>query len=222
MFMQSIMMGYGFGTGFQYSKRKISAMSNEEFNTTTIQNETQKMFAAYKLIIPDLEDSIRDSKELQKTVLTEMINIPANLIKDLFGILAPDTIQPSGASGSTTGTFETTQETTGGSGTTTEKIDPTEGSDLLTNISAAVPDTIPPLTIADYYKRLVYNDLWKTIPFGVNPASADEIEKVKRAFFTSFSSTLVRTLVVVKIVIIQSGGQTSTGTTNKYRIYYHL
>ncbi len=85
MFMQSIMMGYGFGTGFQYSKRKISAMSNEEFNKTTIKDETVKMFEAYTKIIPDLQQSIRDSKDLQVTVVEEMVKIPAHLLNALLG-----------------------------------------------------------------------------------------------------------------------------------------
>lgn len=96
MFMQSVMMGYGFGTGFQYSKRKISAMSNEEFNATTMKNESQKMFQAYKEIIPDLKQSITDSKELQSTVLAQMIDIPRQLLEDLFGGGSPTSIPPTG------------------------------------------------------------------------------------------------------------------------------
>ncbi len=35
---QSLVIGKMFGVGFQYGKRKISAMSNEEFNKLTFQD----------------------------------------------------------------------------------------------------------------------------------------------------------------------------------------
>ncbi len=210
MFMQSVMMGYGFGTGFQYSKRKISAMSNEEFNATSIKNETQKMFKAYHEIIPSLEDSIRDSKELQKTVLTEMINIPANLIKDLFGILAPDTQEPSGTSGSTTGTFETTQETTGGPGTTTTK--PTADPFALEN---ALLDTVN----TNWSTGTVYRKIW----VDRDPGASDPVkmmEKARRYFYSSFDSTLVKTLVVLKLENLRSS-ITEKIIYDEWKVYYH-
>ncbi len=207
MFMQSVMMGYGFGTGFQYSKRKISAMSNEEFNATSIKNETQKMFAAYHDIIPSLEESIRDSKDLQKTVLTEMINIPANLIKDLFGILAPDTQEPSGTSGSTTGTFETTQETVGG----VTEVKPTADPFAIEN---ALNDQVN----KDWYSGTVFRDVWVTGSVYSGAATgAEKLKRITNYFYAAFDSTLVRTLVVLKLVHLQT-----TNQGEQYRFYYHL
>ncbi len=207
MFMQSVMMGYGFGTGFQYSKRKISAMSNEEFNATSIEKEAQKMFKAYQLIIPDLQESIVASKELQKTVLTEMINIPANLIKDLFGILAPDTQEPSGTSGSTTGTFETTQETVGG----TTEVKPTADPFAIEN---ALSDQVN----KDWYSGMVYRDVW--IPLSVYEPFIDRVDKERKItiyFFKAFEFDLVKTLQVFKIVDLAQGID-----AKQFRIYYHL
>ncbi len=40
MATQSMVMGDAFGQAFQYGKRKISAMSNEEFNKTTMELKT--------------------------------------------------------------------------------------------------------------------------------------------------------------------------------------
>ncbi len=214
MFMQSVMMGYGFGTGFQYSKRKISAMSNEEFNATTIANETQKMFASYKLIIPDLEQSIRDSKDLQKTVLTEMINIPANLLKDLFGVLAPETQEPSGESVATTGTFETTQETTAGPGTTTET---TRTADPYAVENALAEN------VGDPRKGLVYRDIWvdKDSSDGQNPwIGVDSSPRVKQWFYASYPEP--RYLVVKSIVWLNKENIIGAKYYRQFRVYFYL
>ncbi len=212
MFMQSVMMGYGFGTGFQYSKRKISAMSNDEFNATSIQKESDKMFKAYHEIIPSLQQSILDSKELQKTVLQTMAAIPADMLRDLFGIITGTEGGSSGESGSTSGTFETTQETTGGSGTT--EVKPTADSFAIVN---SLSDQVN----KDWYSGSVYRDVWQIIPFGVDPAVGG-VNQARTSFIASLSGSMARDLVIQKISVIRSGSQTSTGTSNLYRIIYYL
>ncbi len=85
MFLQSVMMGYGFGTGYQYSKRKVSAMSNAEFNRTSLQQLTSELFGIYKEIIPDLKNSIRESTGLQNFVVASLLDMPRDLLSNLFG-----------------------------------------------------------------------------------------------------------------------------------------
>ncbi len=193
MFMQSVMMGYGFGTGFQYSKRKISAMNNEEFNATSIPKEVSKMFEAYKLMLPDIQQSIRDSKDLQVTVVEEMVKIPAHLLNALLGT------------------------TTEGSSTSDSPAPvPTIGSDApktAADVFKETPDepkidlfdpnrqNIPLDSSVDVLKwseHNVYRHIWWKSPLPVPPP----IERKKLArnwFYSSFIGYDVRYLVVQKL-----------------------
>ncbi len=83
MATQSMVMGDAFGRAFQYGKRKISAMSNEEFNKTTLEEQASQMFQAYKNIIPDLSSAIDASTDLQNKVISEMLLILPKLLSSL-------------------------------------------------------------------------------------------------------------------------------------------
>ncbi len=61
MATQSMVMGDAFGRSFQYGKRRISAMTNEEFNAYSPTQIAEEIFAEYKQIIPKLGKSIEDS-----------------------------------------------------------------------------------------------------------------------------------------------------------------
>ncbi len=78
---QSLAMGEAFGKGFQYGKRKISSMSNEEFNKLNFQLLSESIHTDYKVMIPSLTQSIRDSKVLQDAVFEAL----ADVIKDIPG-----------------------------------------------------------------------------------------------------------------------------------------
>ncbi len=216
MFMQSVMMGYGFGTGFQYSKRKISAMSNEEFNATSIVQETQKMFESYKLIIPELKQSIDDSKDLQSYVLAAMIDMPRNLLADLFGAVAPAPVDSPDSGGSVT---DPVDKTAADVFKETEPVPETQDFAWQTNYSGAIHDKMVP--VSDYYKKLVYNLLWVKLI----KVSGTWDEYVTKLFFTTFSTTLVKTLNVKKVEEVKRQVVVEGGFNQIYiqmKIYYHL
>ncbi len=87
---QSLAMGEAFGKGFQYGKRKISSMSNEEFNALNFQQLSESIATDYKVMIPSIQKSIQASEQLQRTVLQEMgqliKTIPSEIL-NFFGSL---------------------------------------------------------------------------------------------------------------------------------------
>jgi len=91
---QSLAMGEAFGKGFQYGKRKISSMSNEEFNALNFQQLSESIATDYKVMIPSIQKSIQASQELQRTVLQEMgqliKTIPSEIL-NFFGSLVGQT-----------------------------------------------------------------------------------------------------------------------------------
>ncbi len=133
MATQSMVMGDAFGRAFQYGKRKISAMTNEEFNATSLEEQASQMFQAYKNIIPDLKQSIADSATLQRTIINEMLLIlPKFLSQTGDEIFKTDIITtPEGktitsqvtTNGITTTTYsDGTKTTTGTASPTTEPV----------------------------------------------------------------------------------------------------
>ncbi len=83
MAYQSIVMGDAFGRGFQFGKRKISAMSNEEFNKLDIVKMFQEINSDYHRMIPTVEESMEKSMDLQVTIVTELLKIIPSLIDAL-------------------------------------------------------------------------------------------------------------------------------------------
>ncbi len=84
MATQSMVMGQAFGMGFQYGKRKISAMDNETFNKTTMEQVASEMFVAYEKIIPNLKVQMADNQGLQNFIIAKLLDMPRDLISDFF------------------------------------------------------------------------------------------------------------------------------------------
>ncbi len=117
---QSLMMGEAFGKGFQYGKRKISSMSNEEFNALTPGDLGKSITTDYNAVIPHLERAIQDSKEFQTLVISELIRIIPTIPGAILEGLSPTQTSTSanifGVSGSATSP-PITNVRTGASGT---------------------------------------------------------------------------------------------------------
>ncbi len=101
---QSLAMGEAFGKGFQYGKRKISSMSNEEFNALNFQQLSESIATDYKVMIPSLEKSIQASETLQRTVIQQMgeliKTIPSEILNFFGGLIGKETT-PTNTSGIT-------------------------------------------------------------------------------------------------------------------------
>ncbi len=78
---QSAVMMKMAGEQWQYGKRRISAMSNEDFNKMTplklYQIETNELRA----IIPNIQKSLEDMRPLTQTIVLEMVNLVEDFIK---------------------------------------------------------------------------------------------------------------------------------------------
>ncbi len=90
MATQSLVMGEAFGKAFQFGKRKISAMSNEEFNKLDIETVASQMFASYKNIEGNLKESINQSTEFQQFIFAQLILLGPELVKALGGAALTD------------------------------------------------------------------------------------------------------------------------------------
>ncbi len=71
MGIQSAVMAEQFGTNFQYGKRRISAMSNEEFNALTPEIMQAQFTAQLKGLVPEMEKQIQSMRPLATAVLAE-------------------------------------------------------------------------------------------------------------------------------------------------------
>ncbi len=81
---QSLAMGEAFGKGFQYGKRKISSMTNEDFNKMNFGDLSASIATDYRMLIPHLTKSIQDSTEFQRLIIQEMANIVRTLPADII------------------------------------------------------------------------------------------------------------------------------------------
>jgi len=75
MAVQSIVMGDSFGKAYQFGKRRISAMSNEEFNKLSMSDLISDMQVEFKKAIPSINQSIDDATILQNKIIKEMLLI---------------------------------------------------------------------------------------------------------------------------------------------------
>ncbi len=69
MMWQSAAIAVGFGTMFQYAKRKISAMSNEEFNTI---NPVDLINQDYENILDAIPSSFKRVEALNVEIMQHM------------------------------------------------------------------------------------------------------------------------------------------------------
>jgi len=87
---QSLVLGKQFGEGFQYGKRKISAMSNEEFNKLTPAKLAQDNAEELKQMIPSMKGAITDMRSFQSFIVKELIETVKQLPGDIFGGITGD------------------------------------------------------------------------------------------------------------------------------------
>ncbi len=69
--IQSYLMMYFAGSGWQYGKRKISAMSNDEFNKLTPEQLLQQHSIELKNMLPTLEKSLNDVTPLVRILIEQ-------------------------------------------------------------------------------------------------------------------------------------------------------
>ncbi len=72
MFMQSAAMALGFGSFFQYGKRRVSAMSNEEFNALTPEALTAQLITNINNMIPTVGQSFQQMEQMNVMILDAM------------------------------------------------------------------------------------------------------------------------------------------------------
>ena len=86
---QSLVMGEAFGLSYQYAKRKISSMTNEEFNKLTIQEVQQMLKKDIQTAIPQMKASMDDMLTLQTQMIDHVLDaikqLPADVYNSLFG-----------------------------------------------------------------------------------------------------------------------------------------
>ncbi len=71
---QSLVIGKMFGEGFQYGKRKISAMPNEEFNKLTFEAMMSNARDEMQASIPTMIQAMQDMKPMVNAVIHEFTN----------------------------------------------------------------------------------------------------------------------------------------------------
>ncbi len=106
---QSLAMGEAFGKGFQYGKRKISSMSNEEFNALDFKELSESLATDYRVMIPSLTKSIEDSQVLQQSVFKALGQIITSIpehAKDFLAQLFPQDSTPEVSTTSTVAHLE--------------------------------------------------------------------------------------------------------------------
>ncbi len=91
MAAQSMLMGDAFGRSFQYGKRKISAMSNEDFNKYDEASLISDMTKTYEAILPSIKEQIDQSKDLQAFIVASLLDMPRDLLFKFFSSVAGDT-----------------------------------------------------------------------------------------------------------------------------------
>ncbi len=72
MFMQSAAMALAFGSFFQYGKRSVSAMSNEEFNALTPEALTANLMSSVNNMIPTVQQSFHQMEQMNVMILDAM------------------------------------------------------------------------------------------------------------------------------------------------------
>ncbi len=98
MGIQSAVMAEQFGTMFQYGKRRISAMSNEEFNKLTPEMLQERMTTQLKGMIPQMKEQIQAMSDLVPIIIEEFgryINLAIKAIPQTAdAILSPVPNEP--------------------------------------------------------------------------------------------------------------------------------
>ncbi len=87
MGIQSAVMAKQFGENFQYGKRRISAMSNDEFNKLTPKMIQDNANAELKAMIPSMQESITDMRQFQEFMIKEMLRTIGDMLRNGLGFL---------------------------------------------------------------------------------------------------------------------------------------
>ncbi len=89
MAAQSFAMGEAFGKGFQYGKRRVSSMTNEQFNATSAVKMFEETTADINGMIPAMKSQMATFALLQSDIIKEMIGyirqLPADVYQGLTG-----------------------------------------------------------------------------------------------------------------------------------------
>jgi len=85
---QSFAMGEAFGKGFQYGKRRVSSMTNEEFNSSSAEAMFNETTADITKMIPSMKNAMSQFSTLQTDIILEMIKYIGQLPKDVVSGLA--------------------------------------------------------------------------------------------------------------------------------------
>ncbi len=80
MGIQSAVMAKQFGENFQYGKRRISAMSNEEFNKLTPAMLQERTNAELKAMIPNMQQSIIDMQGFQEFLVKQFVKMIGDIL----------------------------------------------------------------------------------------------------------------------------------------------
>ncbi len=80
MGIQSAVMAKQFGENFQYGKRRISAMSNEEFNKLTPAMLQERTNNELKAMIPNMKQSIIDMQGFQEFLVKEFVKMIGDIL----------------------------------------------------------------------------------------------------------------------------------------------
>ncbi len=75
MGIQSAVMAEQFGTMFQYGKRRISAMSNEEFNKLTPLQLQNDMIGQIEVLVPVMKDQMQMMRPTVKVIIEEFLQM---------------------------------------------------------------------------------------------------------------------------------------------------
>ncbi len=78
---QSFIMMYEAGAAWQYGKRRISAMSNEEFNKLTPLKLLEEHTALLRSAIPTIQKSMEDMSPLVRTIMVQFGEYIAEAVK---------------------------------------------------------------------------------------------------------------------------------------------
>ncbi len=87
MAAQSFAMGHAFGTSFQYGKRKISSMSNEEFNALSATDLHGVLQADIRGMIPSMNQSFQRMEDFQIDIIKSMANVILKAGEQFLGLL---------------------------------------------------------------------------------------------------------------------------------------
>jgi len=86
---QSFAMGEAFGKGFQYGKRRVSSMTNEQFNASSAESMFKETTADITKMIPAMKNAMSEFSTLQTDIILEMVKYIAQLPKDVIPTIAP-------------------------------------------------------------------------------------------------------------------------------------